>query len=80
MLSGAAARYTDYEGGAQAVMAADTLLNSLVAQGQVDRKAAEGLRPQINTLYAEVHDTNAWHPAEFRDAIRQLAGAVGRLK
>ena len=80
VLSGAAARYTDYEGGAQAVMAADTLLNSLVAQGQVDRKAAEGLRPQINTLYAEVHDTNAWHPAEFRDAIRQLAGAVGRLK
>ncbi len=80
VLSGAAARYTDYEGGAQAVMAADTLLNSLVAQGQVDRKAAEGLRPQINKLYAEVHDTNAWHPAEFRDAIRQLAGAVGRLK
>ena len=33
VLSGAAARYTDYEGGAQAVMAADTLLNSLVAQG-----------------------------------------------
>ena len=80
VLSGAAARYTDYEGGAQAVMAADTLLNSLVAQGQVDRKAAEGVRPQINKLYAEVHDTNAWHPAEFRDAIRQLAGAVGRLK
>ena len=80
VLSGAASRYTDYEGGAQAVMAADTLLNSLVAQGQVDRKAAESVRPQINKLYAEVHDTNAWHPAEFRDAIRQLAGAVGRLK
>ncbi len=80
VLSGAAARYTDYQGGAQAVMAADTLLNSLVAQGQVDRKAAESVRPQISKLYAEVHDTNAWHPAEFRDAIRQLAGAVGRLK
>jgi hypothetical protein len=80
VLSGAAARYTDYEGGAQAVMAADTLLNSLVAQGQVDRKSAEGVRPQINQLYAEVHDTNNWHPAEFRDAIRQLAGAVGRLR
>ena len=33
VLNGAAARYTDYVGGAQAVMAADTLLNSLVAQG-----------------------------------------------
>ncbi len=80
VLSGAASRYTDYEGGAQAVMAADTLLNSLVAQGQVDRKSAEGLRPQIDRLYAEVRDTNNWRPAEFRDAIRQLAGAVGRLK
>jgi hypothetical protein len=80
VLNGAAARYTDYEGGAQAVMAADTLLNSLVAQGQVDRKSAEGVRPQINQLYAEVRDTNSWRPAEFRDAIRQLAGAVGRLK
>ncbi len=80
VLSGAASRYTDYEGGAQAVMAADTLLNSLVAQGHVSRASAEGLRPQINQLYAEVHDTNAWHPAEFRDAVRALAGAVGRLK
>lgn len=80
VLSGAAARYTDYEGGAQAVMAADTLLNSLVAQGQIARAGAESVRPQINQLYAEVRDTNNWRPAEFRDAMRQLAGAVGRLK
>ena len=80
VLDGAAARYTDYEGGAQAVMAADTLLNSLVAQGQVSRAGAEALRPDINKLYAEVRDTNNWHPAEFRDAVRQMAGAVGRLR
>jgi hypothetical protein len=80
VLDGAAARYTDYEGGAQAVMAADTLLNSLVAQGQVSRAGAEAVRPAINKLYGEVRDTNNWHPAEFRDAVRQLAGAVGRLK
>ncbi len=80
VLSGASARYTDYVGGAQAVMAADTLLNSLVAQGQVPRAGAEALRPQINRLYAETRDTNAWNPAAFRDAVRQLAGAVGRLK
>jgi hypothetical protein len=80
VLNGAAARYTDYEGGAQAVMAADTLLNSLVSQGQVDRKSAEAVRPQIDRLYADVRDTNNWRPAEFRDAIRQLAGAVGRLR
>jgi len=80
VLDGAAARYTDYEGGAQAVMAADTLLNSLVAQGQIARAGAESVRPQINRLYGEVRDTNNWRPAEFRDAMRQLAGAVGRLK
>jgi hypothetical protein len=80
VLDGAAARYTDYEGGAQAVMAADTLLNSLLAQGQISRAGADGVRPEIDKLYAEVRDTNAWHPAEFRDAVRQLAGAVGRLK
>ncbi|HEY0266869.1 MAG TPA: multiheme c-type cytochrome [Rhizomicrobium sp.] len=80
VLNGASARYTDYVGGAQAVMAADTLLNSLVAQGQVTRADAEALRPQINRLYAETRDTNAWHPAEFRDAVRRLAGAVGRLR
>jgi len=80
VLDGAAARYTDYEGGAQAVMAADTLLNSLVAQGQISRASAEAVRPQINKLYEEVRDTNNWHPAEFRDAVRQLAGAVGRLR
>ena len=80
VLDGAAARYTDYEGGAQAVMAADTLLNSLLAQGQISRASAEGVRPDIDKLYAEVRDTNSWHSAEFRDAVRELAGAVGRLK
>ena len=80
VLNGAAERYTDYEGGAQAVMAADTLLNSLVAQGQISRASAEEVRPDINKLYAEVRDTNSWHPADFRDAVRELASAVGRLK
>ena len=65
MLSGSAARCTDYEGGAQAVMAADTLLNSLVAQGQIGRASAESVRPQINRLYAEVRDTDRLAPAAF---------------
>jgi hypothetical protein len=80
VLAGASARYTDYEGGAQAVMAADTLLNSLVAQGQVSRGAAQGVRPELDRLYAQVRDTNNWRPVEFRTTMRQLADAVGRLK
>jgi hypothetical protein len=80
VLNGQAGRYTDYEGGAQAVMAADTLLNSLVAQGQIKAGAAQSLRPQLDRLYADVRDTNNWQPVEFRAAMRQLADAVGRLK
>jgi Cytochrome c554 and c-prime len=80
VLNSVSSRYTDYEGGAQAVMAADTLLNSLLAQGHISRASAEGVRPQIDKLYAEVRDTNSWHPAEFREAVRQLADAIGRLR
>lgn len=80
VLDGAGPRYTDYQGGAQAVMAADTLLNALVAQGQVNGPAARALRPQLDRLYAEVRDTNNWRPAEFRAAMRQLGDAVGKLK
>jgi hypothetical protein len=80
VLSGAAARYTDYTGGAQAVMAADTLLNSMVATGAVSRAGADGVRPEINRLYAAVHDSNNWHPAEFRGAIQNVAAAVRKLQ
>jgi hypothetical protein len=80
VLSGAAARYTDYSGGAQAVMATDTLLNSLVATGAITRTAADGIRPDINRMYAAVHDTNNWHPAEFRSAIQNTAAAVRNLQ
>jgi hypothetical protein len=80
VLSGAAALYTDYSGGSQAVMAADTLLNSLVAMGQVSRADAEAVRPDIDRLYAAVRDTNGWHPAEFRGAIQNVAAAVRKLQ
>jgi hypothetical protein len=73
------ARYTDYAGGAQAVMATDTLVNAMVNAGQLSRQQAGGLRPQIDRLYAEVRDPNAWRPAEFRAALHALADSVGRL-
>jgi len=79
VLSDSAARYTDYAGGAQAVMATDTLLNSLVTAGQVSRKDSVAIRPQIDLLYADVRDPNSWHPAEFRAAMRQLAASVRRF-
>lgn len=80
VLSGATARYTDYSGGAQAVMATDTLLNTLVAEGQVARRDVDAIRPDINRLYAAVRDPNAFRAAEFREAMQRVAPAVRRLR
>jgi hypothetical protein len=74
------ARYTDYEGGVQAVMAADTLLNALVSAGQADRGAAAAIRPDINRAYQAVRDPNAYRPAEFREALGRVSAAVRRLR
>jgi hypothetical protein len=76
VLGDSAGRYTDYAGAAQAVMATDTLLNSLLAAGQVNRKDADAVRPQITRLYADVRDPNSWQPAEFRATMQQVAAAV----
>ncbi len=73
------ARYTDYAGGAQAVMAVDTLINAMVGAGQLSRQQANGVRPQIDRLYADVRDPNAWKPAEFRAAMQEVAAAMRRL-
>jgi hypothetical protein len=73
------ARYTDYTGSAQAVMAIDTLLNALVAQQQVDAGAAAAMRPDINRAYRAVKDPNAYRPAEFRESIQHIASAVRSL-
>ena len=75
-----AARYTDYTGSAQAVMAIDTLLNALVAEGQVDSGRAASLRPDIDRAYRAVNDPNSYRPAEFRASLARIAAAVGTLR
>lgn len=81
VLSGEGARrYTDYAGASQAVMAADTLLNALVAQGGVDRAAAARLRPDLERAYQTVHDPNTFRPAEARKALALVADKARALK
>lgn len=80
VLTGNAAAYTDYQGGAQAVMAADTLLNALVTAGQVDRAAALSLRPDLDRAYALARDANRWDPPAFRAALAQVAGRMRALR
>lgn len=78
--SAAAARYTDYEGSAQAVMAIDTLLSSLVASGDVPRGAATAIRGDIDRAYQAVRDPNGYQPLAFRASLASAARAIGALK
>ena len=80
VLIGNAGAYTDYQGGAQAVMAADTLLNALVSAGQVDRGAALTLRPDLDRAYALARDANRWDAPAFRAALGQIAARARALK
>lgn len=81
VLSGEGARrYTDYTGSAQAVMAADTLLNSLVASGQVDRGTAARMRPALDRAYREVRDPKGYKPESFRQSLAEAAQALRSLR
>ena len=61
-------------------MAVDTLLNALVAQGQIDGAAVRGMRPEIDRAYAAVRDPNHYRPQEFRGAMGAIAAAVRRAR
>jgi hypothetical protein len=80
VLVGNAGAVTDYQGGAQAVMAADTLITALVNAGHVDRAAALALRPDLDRAYGLARDANRWQPAEFRNAMAAIARRVRTLK
>lgn len=73
-------RLTDYTGSAQAVMAVDTLLNSLVREGAVSEERARNARGAIDRAYKAVANANAYRPAEFRSALGQAAASIRALK
>lgn len=75
-----AARYTDYAASAQAVMALDTLLNSLVKQGAVTRAQAGSVRGPIDAAYRAVRDPNAYRPLDYRAALGRAVAAIGDLR
>jgi hypothetical protein len=73
------ARYTDYTGGVQAVMAVDTLLTALVSQGAVSPAAASGMRRDIELAYQAVRDPNSYRPDQFRAALIRVRTSLDRL-
>lgn len=76
----AAARFTDYEGSEQAVMAVDTLLNALVRSGRVTVGAAAGIRADINRAYAAVRAPNDYRGPEFRAALASAVRSIRALR
>ncbi len=72
-----ASRFTDYEGGIQAVMAMDTLLNALVKQRRMTIGAAAGIRATINRAYAAVAGCQ-WFPARRLPRRAQAGGERDR--
>lgn len=75
-----AARFTDYAGSVQAVMAIDTLLNALVREGRITVGAAAGIRAHVNRAYGAVNAPGDYRPAEFRTALGSAASAIGSLR
>ncbi len=75
-----APRFTDYAGSAQAVMAIDTLLNAMVADGRVTYGAAAGIRADLNRAYGAVRAPESYRPADFRTALTSATSAIGRLR
>lgn len=75
-----ARRLTDFSGATQAVMAADTLLNALVADGAIERATAARARPDLDRAYAAVRDPNTFRAAEARAALAQVAEKVRGAK
>ena len=74
------ARFTDYTGSAQAVMAVDTLLNAMVRDGRITTGAATGIRANINRAYGAVRSPESYNPAQFRAALGQATSAIGALR
>lgn len=73
-------RFTDYAGSVQAVMAVDTLLSALVAQGHVPESAAGRIRGDISQAYRAVREPNQFDPGQFRASLGRATAAIGTLQ
>ncbi len=71
-----APRYTDYAGGAQAVMAIETLVKGMTASGQMEASRAKALRPEIDRAYQAVDEPSKYDPAAFRSSLARISATL----
>ena len=74
------ARYTDYAGSEQAVMAVDALRNDLVVSHAITKEQADAMQPDVERLYNVTHDPNLFSPAQFRGVLQHLAISLRNLR
>ncbi|MFN7175692.1 MAG: multiheme c-type cytochrome [Thermaurantiacus sp.] len=70
------ARVSEYQGGAQTLMAIETLVSSLVRAGLVSEPRARGLRPSLDEAHRQLKDANRWDAAAFGRTMTRLGAAA----
>ncbi len=81
VLTGPATKtYTDYQGSAQSVMAADTLLASLESEQQVPAGTRAAIKPDLDRAYAAVRDPQRFQPTDVAASLARVADALRRYQ
>lgn len=70
------ARVSDYQGGAQTLMAIETLVAALARDGLVSETRARALRPGLDEAHALLRDANRWDAEAFHRAMLRLGAAA----
>ncbi len=69
-------RVSEYQGGAQTLMAVETLVSAAVSSGLVSEARARGLRPALDEAHALLKDANRWDEEAFARAMIRLGAAA----
>jgi len=69
-------RVSEYQGGAQTLMAIETLVASQVRAGLISAARARGLRPALDEAHALLRDADRWDGEAFARALLRLGAAA----
>jgi hypothetical protein len=70
------ARVSEYQGGAQTLMAIETLVSGAVKAGLVSEARARALRPALDEAHALLKDANRWDGEAFGRSMIRLGAAA----
>lgn len=74
-----ATQYTNYAAGEQAVIAVDTFIEALIADGVIGADIRQALLPSIEAAYEAVQEANRYNPDALRSALQRIASRTRTL-